>query len=97
MSELNRGDIAAKADVGKLEPELIVTFSKPYLLGDIAYTEMRLREPTAGEMIECDDVSGWAMDVRLAAIVSGIPEVVVRQLGVRDLLPGTRYLGRFLN
>ena len=78
-------------------PALIVTFSKPYSIGGVDYTEMRLREPTAGEMMQCDDVSGWAMDVRLASIVSGIPEVVVRQLGVRDLLPGTRYLGRFLN
>ncbi len=98
MSDSDNSDLVMTAKVHPEPlPELIVTFSKPYSIGGVDYTEMRLREPTAGEMIECDDVSGWAMDVKLASLVSGVPEVVVRQLKVRDLLPGTRYLGRFLN
>lgn len=98
MSDTETGTAApAPKDPTQPPAELVVTFSKPYSIGGVDYSEMRLREPTAGEMIECDDVSGWAMDVKLASLVSGVPEVVVRQLKVRDLLPGTRYLGRFLN
>lgn len=97
MSDSNTGDLVMTANATEPAPELIVTFSMPYTLGDLTYTEMRLREPTADEMIQCDDVTGWAMDVRLVSLVSGLPEVVVRRLKVRDLLPGSRYLGRFLN
>lgn len=80
-----------------LPAELVVTFSKTYSFAGIEYTSMRLEEPTAEQLILCDGVNGWEMDVRLVSLVSGLPEVVVRQLKVRDLLPGSRYLGRFLN
>lgn len=76
--------------------ELTVTFRNPVVLGSEAYQTMTLREPTAAQIMECGGLEGWAFDVRLLALVSGIPEPALKQLGARDTLKGTRFLGSFL-
>lgn len=75
--------------------QLIITLRKPVTLGDITYTELRLREPTVGEMIELGADEGWKADAKAIALISGVPEPAVRNLGVRDGKRAAEYLGRF--
>lgn len=75
--------------------QLVITLRKPVMLGDIAYTELRLREPTVGEMIELGADEGWKADAKAIALISGVPEPAVRSIGVRDGKQAAEYLGRF--
>lgn len=76
--------------------QLVITLRKPVTLGDITYTELRLREPTVGEMIELGADEGWKADAKAIALISGVPEPAVRNLGVRDGKRASGYLARFL-
>ncbi|MBN9143757.1 MULTISPECIES: phage tail assembly protein [unclassified Novosphingobium] len=76
--------------------QLVITLRKPVTLGDITYTELRLREPTVGEMIELGADEGWKADAKAIALISGVPEPAVRSLGVRDGKQASGYLARFL-
>lgn len=75
--------------------ELVITLRKPVTLGSLTYTELRLREPTAAEMIETDKLTGTEADVRAVALASGVPEPAVKLIGARDLIQASRYIGRF--
>ena len=75
--------------------EFVITLRKPVQLGDLTFTEMRLREPTAGEMMAWDKLTGTEADIRAVAVVSGMPEPAVRLIGVRDLLAAARYITGF--
>lgn len=75
--------------------ELTIKLRKPVMLGDIAYTELRLREPTVGEMIQLGADEGWKADAKAIALISGVPEPAVCNIGVRDGKRAAEYLGRF--
>ncbi|HZU64971.1 MAG TPA: phage tail assembly protein [Novosphingobium sp.] len=82
----------------RLDPPeaLEIPLAKPVELGSESYPLLRLREPTAGEMIELDKFTGWEADVKAIALISGVPEAAVRKLGVRPVRRASEYLGRFL-
>lgn len=77
--------------------EMVIVLKKPIELGELTYTTLTLREPTAAEWELWSHLSGVAADIAAVAVVSGVPEPVVRKLPVRQLLEGSRYLGRFLD
>jgi hypothetical protein len=79
----------------EIPDELVITLRKPVELGDIKFHELRLREPTAGEMIELGADTGWQGDVKAISLISGVPEPALRKIGVRDARKASEYLGLF--
>lgn len=76
--------------------ELVLTLRKPVTLGDLSCTQLSLREPTAGEMMQWDKLAGTEADIVAVSIVSGTPRPLVEKIGARDLNKAARYLGGFL-
>jgi Phage tail assembly chaperone proteins, E, or 41 or 14 len=76
--------------------ELVVTLRKPVEFAGKIYDELRLREPTAGEMEEISKHSGTAGTIFAIAQVSGTPIGAVRRIGVRDMNKAGDYLLGFL-
>jgi hypothetical protein len=83
--------------VDDIPEELIITFRKPIALGSETYTQMILREPTAGELVQTDKVAGAEADALALTLVSGLPRPVIDKMGARDFRAGSVYLGRFLS
>lgn len=79
-----------------LPEELVITLRKSVEFGGVTYDKLILREPTAGQMLEWDKVSGREADVKAVAIVSGVPEPAVRLIGTRDLGKAANYISSFL-
>lgn len=77
-------------------PELVLTLDKPVTLGELSFSSVILREPTAGEWMLWDKLSGIEADIMAVSVVSGIPEPVVRKLPASKLLQASRYLAGFL-
>lgn len=77
-------------------PELVLTLDNPVTLGELSYTSVILREPTAGEWMLWDKLSGIDADIMAVSVVSGIPEAAVRKLPASKLLQASRYLAGFL-
>jgi len=86
------------ADPQDIPEELIITLRKPVEFGGQVYSELKLREPTAGEYEQVDNVKGaTATDILMVSLVSGIPRQVVAKIGMRDVGEAARYLGRFIS
>lgn len=79
-----------------LPEELTVTLRKPVTLGSETYHELRLKEPTAAQVMEWDKLGGTEADIKAVSVVSGLPEPAVRMLGIRDLTLAAKYISRFL-
>lgn len=82
---------------GEIAETLTITLKKPVTLGDQTYTELRLREPTGAEVITVDNKSGWALEIGLIALVSGVPEPAVMKIGVKDLQRARKFIGHFFD
>lgn len=80
-----------------LQPEKILILDQPIKLGDIAYGELKLREPTAGEMDDLAAKNGISWSIALVRGVSGLPEQVIRRLPIRVLNEAMEYLLPFTN
>lgn len=80
----------------EIPEELVIVLRKPVEFGGSTYDKLTLREPTAGQMLEWDKVSGREADVKAVAVVSGVPEPAVRLIGTRDLGKAANYISRFL-
>jgi hypothetical protein len=76
--------------------EMTIVLRKPIMVGTETYREIRLREPTADEMMQWDKLSGTEADIMAISLVSGTPRAVVSKMGARDLLQGARFVARFL-
>lgn len=85
------------ADEQQLADELVITLRKPVEFAGESHTQLVLREPTGAEMLQWDRLSGVEADIKAVAIVSGLPEPVVKQIGARDLIQAGRYLAAFLS
>ena len=77
--------------------ELTITLQPPVNFGGIDYGQLQLREPTAGEMIACDDVRGYAWMVKLASKVAAVPAQAVEKVRVSEILEAGEYLLGFTN
>ncbi|WP_454843315.1 phage tail assembly protein [Pseudomonas gorinensis] len=82
------------------EDEITITLSKPVIIGKaenaVTYEEVRLREPTAGEMekaARADTMIGSA--ITLISLVGAIPRSVVEKFSKRDLVAANKFLEGF--
>lgn len=85
------------ADPGTGARTLIIPLREPVMLGDQSYDTLRLREPTGAEMVAVDDKRGWALELALIALVSGVPEPAVLKIGAQDLNKARRFMERFFD
>lgn len=83
-----------------LEDEITITLSKPVVMGKaenaVTYDEIKLREPTAGEMekaARADTMIGSA--ITLISLVGAIPRSVVEKFSKRDLVAANKFLEGF--
>ena len=76
--------------------ELVIVLRKPVKLADIVYDKLELREPTAAQWEQWDDLDGVKAEIRAVATVSGLPEAVVKQIGSRDLIKAAKFIASFL-
>jgi hypothetical protein len=79
-----------------LPDELEITLRKPVEFGGVRFEKIIIREPTAGQMLEWDKLSGREADVKAVCVVSGIPEPAVRMMLIRDFNEAAEHIGRFL-
>jgi hypothetical protein len=80
-----------------LPDTLTIELRKPVTVGEITCAELRLREPTAGEIEQWDGLTGINADRKAVSVVAGVPEAIVRQLPAREFYQAARYIGRFLD
>lgn len=78
--------------------ELTITLRKSITLGTIEYTELKLREPTAGEMQKAGAIAsdGMASNILLVSLVTGMPKQAVEKIGARDMHQAVEYLQGFM-
>ena len=78
-------------------PELTIVLDPPVkdLIGQDV-VELRLQEPTAAQMRECDKYTGYAWMIALVAAVSAHPERVIERLRVSTLNQASAYLSSFI-
>jgi Phage tail assembly chaperone proteins, E, or 41 or 14 len=80
-----------------LPDELVITLRKPVKLGDVEYTELKLREPTAGEIEKASNVANpMGSNILLVSLVAAMPKPAVEKIGARDLKTASDYLQGFL-
>ncbi|WP_338523367.1 phage tail assembly protein [Pseudomonas batumici] len=82
------------------EEEITITLVKSVVIGKgdtaVPYDEIKLREPTAGEMEKAsraDTSVGSA--ITLISLVAGIPRGVVEKFSKRDLVAANKFLEGF--
>lgn len=80
-----------------LPDELIIALRNPIVLGPTTYSELKLREPTAGEIEQWDNLSRIHADRKAVSVVSGTPEAIIKQVPAREFYRAARYIGRFLD
>ncbi|WP_157218670.1 phage tail assembly protein [Flavisphingomonas formosensis] len=82
--------------IDEIPDELVITLRKPVEHGGETYTELKLKEPTAGQLLEIDKHDGRAADVFSVSLIAGIPKGAIEKIGARDLIKGARYIASFL-
>lgn len=76
--------------------ELVIGLRKSVELTGQVYTELRLREPTCGEVAAAQKVGGGMVaDIILVSLVSGVPKPAVEKIGYRDVKQAIDYLTGF--
>lgn len=76
---------------------LVIPLRKPVSLASETWSELRLQEPTAAQMLLWDKLSGVEADIKAVSVVSGLPEPAVRMIGARDLIQAGRFIASFLS
>ncbi|HEX7851410.1 MAG TPA: phage tail assembly protein [Sphingomonas sp.] len=77
--------------------QLTVKLRQPIPLGEITFSELRLREPTAAEWKRWDRLSGIEADIMAVSVVAGVPDQVIAQIGARELMKAARFILLFLS
>lgn len=80
----------------EIPDELEISLRKAIEFGGIRYDRIIIREPTAGQMLEWDKLTGHEADVKAVAVVSGLPEPAVKLLGSRDFTKAAKHIASFL-
>lgn len=91
--------MSAKAEKPEenLDEELIVDLRRPIDGPDGPVSRLVVREPTAGEIMMWDSLSGVAADIMAISVVTGVPKSVVEKLPARDFHRAARRIGAFLS
>ena len=90
--------MSRKIDPAALRDELTIELRKPIVFpatNGETYTEIRLREPTAGELQKSGEQVGMASIFMLGFLVSGVPINVFQMLPARDYMKVRNYLMGF--
>jgi hypothetical protein len=78
---------------------LTVPLRTPVTLGTgpaaLSFSELKLREPTAAELMQWDKLSGAEADIMAVSVVSGVPKAAVEMIGVRDLNQAAKFIAGF--
>jgi hypothetical protein len=71
-----------------MNKETTIVLSKPLKLNDVdaPITEVRLREPTIGEMIKVQNLSGMEQNKQIIAAISKVQPLLVDQMAMSDYL-----------
>jgi len=93
----NASEEEVEAYLESVDYQLTVPLRKPVSLGDLTYTELKLREPTASEWKQWDKLTGIAADTKAISVVAGVPEQVIDQIGSRALMKASRFILLFLD
>ena len=90
--------MSEKADPAvDLNEELVITLSRPLDGPDGPISKITIREPTAGEILSWDNLTGVEADIKAVSVVAGVPESAVRKLPARDFYRAARRIGAFLS
>lgn len=90
--------MSAKPEEPGLDEDLVIVFKKP--IDGVAgqpIASIVIREPTAGEMLQWDRLSGVEADVKAISVVAGIPPVDVEKMTSRDFIRASRRIAAFLD
>ena len=81
----------------ELQEEKTITLRKPVKVGDVEYTTLDLREPTAGELSKANK-AGDNIDLAIALIsmIAKVPRAAVDQLCQRDFQEANDFLSSFM-
>jgi len=93
----NAPDDVIEAYLESVDYQLTVPLRTPVQLGELTYTELKLREPTAAEWKQWDKLTGIAADTKAISVVAGVPEQVVDKIGSRALMKASRFILLFLD
>ncbi|NUB13709.1 hypothetical protein GAY28_13950 [Azospirillum brasilense] len=77
--------------------EKIIPLRSPVEFAGKTYTELRLREPTLGEVADAGKHEGMASDIFLIAAVTGMEIPAVRKIGYRNAKEARDYLAVFID
>lgn len=82
---------------GTTVDELTITLRKPVTLGDLTYTELKLQEPTAGQLEKASTGNNSSVGavVSLISAVAVVPRKVVESLCQRDFKEAANFLDSF--
>lgn len=79
-----------------MELEKTITLHKPVRLGDVDYTEIKLREPTAGELEKAASAkNNVGAVIELISAVAKVPRKVAEDLCQRDFREADDFFGQF--
>ena len=93
----NATEAEIDAYLESVDYQLTVKLRTPIPLGEITYTELKLREPTAAEWKRWDRLTGIVADIVAVSVASGVPDQVVAQIGARALMKASRFIQLFLS
>lgn len=76
--------------------EKTLVLRKPVKVGEQEYTELHLREPTAGELSQATkQANSIDVGIALISLIAKVPKAVVNQLCQRDFAEANDFLGSF--
>jgi hypothetical protein len=79
-----------------MEDEKIITLKKPIKVGDMEFSSLTLREPTAGELERATKHDRpISVSIDLIAMVAGVPRAVAERLPSRKLKEASEFIGGF--
>lgn len=83
-----------------MQEEKTITLRKPITIGSgdgaITYTEIKLREPTAGELEKASRAdTNFGVMINLISAMAQVPRAAVEKLSQRDLTEASAFLGGF--
>lgn len=79
-----------------MELEKTIILQKPVKLGEIEYTELKLREPTAGELEKAANAkNNVGAVIELISVTAKVPRLVAEGLCQRDFKEADTFFGTF--
>ncbi|OEZ73172.1 hypothetical protein JAB5_01430 [Janthinobacterium sp. HH103] len=84
------------AVVAPVEEEKTLELRKPVKLGEVEYSTLNLREPTAGELSKASKAGGNVdIAIALISLIAKVPRGAVEKLSQRDFQEAADFLGSF--